>query len=135
MLIAMRLLRIAWLPLLASLVSATMVRDWYRDPWPPATPQQHPYGHNAEGSLVLGLTMVWIEVVVLLAVLRPWSYARSWGRALTATAMWLPWALYGTLLAMHAGGVIIVHTLWLWLALLVLVGMAIGSGIAAARSR
>lgn len=131
---SMRILRIGWLPLLAVLTAAAMIRSWIGDPYRPEVELRDQYGHNGEGALVRGLVLVAIELVVLLAILRPWSYHRSWGRALAAAIALAPWTLLSTVLTMHAGGVISLHALWLWIAGFVLWPMFLVSAIGSARS-
>ena len=55
---------------------------------------------------------------MLLAILRPWSYDRSWGRALVAWILLAPWNALSMIMSMHQGGIIVLH--WMWLCLLLL---------------
>ncbi|MBX7081214.1 MAG: hypothetical protein K1X88_18585 [Nannocystaceae bacterium] len=111
--------RVAVLPMMWVVLAILMARDWWHDPYPPAHAMQDAYGHNHEAALTKGLLISFVELVAVLAILRPWSYQRSWGRALLALALLLPWLLIWTVLTMHAGGVFVLH--WLWLGALVLV--------------
>jgi hypothetical protein len=62
------------------------------------------------------------ELGVLVAILRPWSYQKSWGRALGALGACLPLTFFALLLTMHAGSVASVHALWMLTNLMGLVG-------------
>ena len=55
------------------------------------------------GELARILTVAAGEIIVLLAILRPWSYRRSWGRALLAFAVLSPWLLLWGAVGLHAG--------------------------------
>jgi hypothetical protein len=119
---AARALRIAPLPLLWLTTVILMVRSWAGDPYDPALEGTDRYGHNHDGALTDGVVFTVIELAVLLAILRPWSYDRSWGRSLVATMLLLPVTAFSMLMSMHAGGIIALHFTWLFLAL---VGVAI----------
>lgn len=114
-------MRVALLPALWAATASLMARDWADDPYNPALTDTRRYGHNHEGALVDGLVITLIELAVLLAILRPWSYDRSWGRALVAVALLAPWALVSMVLSMHQGGVVVLHFAWIFAALVGLV--------------
>jgi hypothetical protein len=120
---AARALRIAPLPLLWLTTVMLMARSWAGDPHDPALEGTDRYGHNHDGALADGVVFTVIELAVLLAILRPWSYDRSWGRSLAATVLLLPMTALSMLMSMHAGGIIGLHFTWLLLAL-------VGEGIA-----
>jgi hypothetical protein len=115
------------LPFLAwAATTAEMVRGWQRDPYNPALKGTASYFHNPPGALGWGILFATIDVVVLYAVLRPWSYDMSWRRALAALLLFTPWALLNTFSLMHAGSVWATHimsvlAIWLSLALLLVV--------------
>ena len=111
-----KVLRIAALPVFWVLTAGLMARDWARDPY--VESRSRDYGHNHEGALVDGLVFTLVELAVLVAILRPWSYERSWGRALVALALLVPWAGISMISTMHAGGIVVLH--FMWIALLVL---------------
>ena len=115
-------LRVAALPAFWLLTAVMMARDWWNDPYDPRLEGTDAYGHNSEDALANGLVLTFFELAILVAILRPWSYDRSWGRASIALALLLPWTLLWMLGAMHAGGVFGLH--WMWLALLV-VGLTV----------
>ncbi len=110
-----------------------MARDYAADPPDLALVGTRAYGHNHEGALVQGLVFSAIELLALLALLRPWSYDRAWGRALVTLLLLAPWTLFSMMMTMHAGGVFVLHFLWLALVcVLVFLGL-VWSLIAAAR--
>jgi hypothetical protein len=108
---------------------------YFTNPGNPALTGIARYGTTYMGELadILGLTAV--EVLVSAAILRPWSYRQSWGRALTAAAVLAPWLLVRVAVGMHAGPTTRAHTRWLLLFLIGLVIAAIVSGTAAVRAR
>lgn len=61
------------------------------------------YGMNHPGDLPHFLRMGALELLVLTALLRPWSYRHAWGRALLALVIWIPWALFAAIACMHCG--------------------------------
>jgi hypothetical protein len=126
-------LRVAFLPLLWLVVAGLMIRSWSNDPYDPTLVGTARYGHNHEGALVDGLEITLVELAVLLAILRPWSYARSWGRALVALALLLPWTALSMLLMMHQGGILVLHTLWLVVVVILVAGALVRSLIASDR--
>ena len=54
-------------------------------------------------------------LVIVSAILRPWTYRRNWGRALGALALLVPWTGLSIVMTMHAGGIVALHALWLML--------------------
>ena len=127
-------MRVALLPALWAATAFMMARDWAADPYDPSLVGTSSYGHNGEGALVDMLAMSAIELAVLVAILRPWSYDRSWGRALLAAALLLPWTAVSMMLSMHAGGIVLLHFMWLFLALVGLVVTFLVSAISVYRS-
>jgi hypothetical protein len=127
--------RLGGLLLLWLLVVALMVNDWRLDPYDPSVVAEHPYGHNHAGALLDGVRATLVELAVVYAVLRPWSYRRSWGRSLAALALLLPWTCFSVLIAIHAGGIAVLHLLWVAALLLVVVGCVVWSGAGALRDR
>lgn len=91
-----------------------MAISWRLDPHDAARVGTDAYGHNGEGALALGLALTVVETLVLAGALRPWSYTRaSWLRPLLVLLLAVPWTLVSAVLTMHAGGVIVIHLLWL----------------------
>jgi hypothetical protein len=100
-----------------------MLRGWRNDPYNPALKGSDTYFHNGPGALGWGVLFTTIDIVVLYAVLRPWSYDRSWRRALAALLLFTPWAFLNAITVVHAGSVRFTHILsvlavWLGLAVL-----------------
>jgi hypothetical protein len=130
-----RFLRVYGLLLLAIIVSALMVRDWIRDPGPTGREGDLVNWHNAPGDLwTFGLLLA-AEVAVLYAVLRPWSYRRSWGRAVLALALCTPPLLIAIVLLIHSGGIMALHALWLMVVFALLLVCTVVSALAAWRHR
>lgn len=110
-----RTLRLAGLPCLWLAIVVLMIQSHLDDPYNPALTGTAAYGHNHEGALLQGMIWTFTEVVIVSAILRPWTYRRNWGRALAALALLVPWTGLSLLLTMHAGGIVALHTLWLML--------------------
>jgi hypothetical protein len=110
-------IRVALLPALWVATASLMARDWTSDPYNPSLTGSDVYGHNHEGALVEGLVLTLIELAVLTAILRPWSYDRSWGRSLVAAALLVPWAAISMIGSMHQGSIRVLHFTWVFVAL------------------
>ena len=98
-----------------------MCLNAYRDRGATGQPGDLPNWHNRSGDLPFFLGLMSAELAVLLAVLRPWSYHHSWGRALSAALLITPWLFLGVVVLIHSGGIMVAHVLWLavtWVALL-----------------
>ncbi|MEZ4383176.1 MAG: hypothetical protein R3A79_17745 [Nannocystaceae bacterium] len=121
-------LRLAGLPCLWLAIVVLMVRSHLGDPYDPALEGTAAYGHNHEGALLQALVWTFTELVIVSAILRPWSYRRSWGRALGALALLVPWTGLSLMMTMHAGGIVALHALWLLL-VTVLVAVVLVSAI------
>lgn len=98
------------MPYAAAVILAYL--DYQRDPFDPSLAGTAQYGHNSEGILQTFMILATVELVVALAVLRPGSYERSWGRALAACVLFTVWAAASMMLAMHGGGVLMIHLLY-----------------------
>jgi hypothetical protein len=118
-----------------ALTLTCMMLDFWRDPPDASQHGTAAYGHNGDGSLATGIILLMIETAVLCAILRPWSYRRSWGRALSALVLSSFWAVLWVPLTMHTGGVLMAHFLWLVAVLMGLVVAVLVSGVAAVRRR
>ena len=81
------------------------------------------------GALVL------LELIGVVAVLRPWSYRRSWRRAVAALGLFAPWTFIFLALLIHSGGIMLLHFFWLAGMCAWLVGLAFVSAIAALAAR
>lgn len=93
-----------------------MLLDWQRDPYDPSLTATRAYGHNAEGSLALGLAASVLELAVFYAVTCPFLTRRPrWFFVLPLIAI-VPlagWFVVCALLSMHAGGITMIHLIWL----------------------
>ncbi|GAC1351809.1 MAG: hypothetical protein NVSMB1_08440 [Polyangiales bacterium] len=126
--------RVFGLPMLWAVTALLMVRSHLADPFDPAVFADHPYGHNRDGDLVSGLSVTLLELAVALAILRPWSCHRSWGRSVVALVGFLPWSAFSLLLCMHAGKIYSLHFLWLAGVVVTLVVCTLWSGFLALES-
>ena len=68
---------------------------------------------NWPGDLTANLWRSAAELLVLLALLRPWSFRHPVGWLLVALAVFLLWTAFTTLAAMHAGPISGAHVVWL----------------------
>ncbi len=83
------------------------------------------YGHTYPGEFRHMLVVTTVELLIFAALLRPWSYRRSWGRAVGTAALLTPWILVWGALGLHAGPTTHTHSLWLfffWVGLVVAAG-------------
>lgn len=104
----------AGLLMLALFFSYAMYRDFYvLDPYNPSLGGTSAYGHNGQDSLRSMLEFLGVELLVAYAIIRPWSYKRSWKRALLAFAITVPWMMLMGIASMHSGRVVVLHVLWL----------------------
>jgi len=127
-----RALRLGALPSLWLAFALMMVRDYLGDPYDPTLVGTAAYGHNDEGALLMGLGWSFTELVIIVGILRPWSYQRSWGRGIGAVALLLPWTALSVLALMHAGGVFALHALWV---MFLLVGVFITTVVSLASQK
>ena len=102
-----------------------MTWTYLSNPHDPTLTGTDRYGHTYPGELARILTVAAGEIIVLLAILRPWTYRRSWGRALLAFAVLSPWLLLWGAVGLHAGPTTHAHTAWLLLLWLGLLGAAL----------
>jgi hypothetical protein len=110
-----------------------MWRSAMNDPGPTGLPNDLPNWHNRPGDLNRNALLVVAEALVALAVIRPWSYARSWGRALAAVTLFAPWVLLNFMFMVHSGGIMVLHTLWLvalWLGFVIATAWSAGARVA-----
>ena len=105
----------AGLLMLALFFAYAMHQNFYvSDPYNPSLHGTSAYGHNSQGILRSMLTFLVIELLVAYATIRPWSYQRSWKRALLAFIITVPWMMLMGMATMHSGGVGFLHFLWLF---------------------
>jgi len=120
-----------WVAGIASLVASGFSVDGYmlhvmRIPLP------HPYPLIGVLSTSFALTL---EFGLIYALLRPSTYARSWGRALCATAVAAIAALASFLSLMHAPQYVVTHCLILLSLTVGLIALFLVSAVAAIRYR
>jgi hypothetical protein len=105
-----------------------MVLSAHRDPGPTGLAGDLPNWHNRPGELQTYLALTLGELAVVLAILRPRSYHRSWGRAVMGGVIITPWLLlFGTMM-IHSGGVMVMHFVWLgglWAGVWLLAGISV----------
>ncbi len=78
----------------------------------PADPAGQARMASHPGDLTHFLLVGAVELAVLTAVLRPWSYRHAPGRALLALGLWTPWALFALMVCMHCGPIGGALALW-----------------------
>ena len=129
--------RLATAPLLGwwIFIACSMWRSMRSDPGATGLAGDLPNLHNRPGDLSLYLGLTIAELLVLLLILRPATYRRSWGRALAASALLTPWTLLFLALLIHSGGIMALHFLWLAGLLVGLLALTVVSSIAAVRSK
>lgn len=125
----------ALLVLLWITAAAAMVLDHRGDPYDPARSGTAVYGHNGPDSLWLGLVVTFVELLIVWAILRPGSYQRSWGRAAIGLGLLGPWLVVSLMATMHAGGIVVIHLLWVFTLTLLCGGLLAWSGTTAALAR
>ena len=96
-----------------SFVAMRMRASMEQDPGATGLLGDLPNLHNRPGDLRQFILMSGVELCLVLLLLRPWSYRRSWGRALTALVLLAPWTFLFLAMAVHSGGVMIWHLKWL----------------------
>jgi hypothetical protein len=95
-------------------------------------PLPHPYPF---GGVVVTSVALTVELALIYAVIRPSTYARSWGRALGATIVAAVALLLSAPLLMHAPIYFFVHSLILLCLTAGLAVLFLASAAAAARQR
>src|SRR5262245_8218170 len=89
-----------------------MLQDYAGDPYDPLRTGTSAYGHNSQDILGTVLPLTVGEILFALIILRPRSYRASWGRAVLAFVVLFAWGLFSLAISMHAGGVVMLHGLW-----------------------
>lgn len=116
-------------------VAWQMSRDMQRAPGPTGLPDDLPNLHNGAGDLKTFVVMALVELAVVTVILRPWSYDRSWGRALGALVVLVPWTLLFLIMLIHSGGVMLWHVRWLLGLVLGTATLTVTSGAVAVLAR
>lgn len=81
------------------------------------------YGKNWPGDLQRTLVQAAIGTIVLVLILRPWSFRDSVRRLVLAVALFVPWTALNLLTSTHTGEIIGAHLFWL---LMVCAGLVYG---------
>jgi hypothetical protein len=76
-------------------------------------PSATDYGKNWPGDLQRTLLEAAIGTVVLVMILRPWSFRDSTGRLALAAALFVPWTAFSLLTSTHTGEIIGALLFWL----------------------
>lgn len=85
-------------------------------------------------SVLGGLPFLTAQVAALYFILRPVSFAFSWGRALVALGAFAGWFYYVSLGVMHSPGWYVANLIWLFMVLVALsVLVLLSAGIVVAR--
>ena len=123
-----RLLLPTWIAAGALLVLATGLST------PVPAIDAHRPGMAYPGEMPALALLLAIDAALLLAVVRPWSYRHSWGRALVALVLWTPWAFAAiAAVAAKGGPASLAHATWLGLTWIALLGGTIVSAVAGRR--
>ena len=101
-----------------------MLKDWMEDNpalqnWPieghdTAIHITQSYGYNQEGDLWMGLLLLSVELLVFYRIIEPWSFDKSYDRVAIAVSLFLLWAFVSLIMSMHAGGIFMLHFLWVF---------------------
>jgi hypothetical protein len=118
-----------WPAALCALTVLLMYRDWLSDPYNPSLEGRARYGHNHEGALWQMVLWVLCEWAVLQGVLRPGGREREVWRAALALLLLLPWTYFSMFMAMHAGGIVGLHVLWLMAAVVGVAGVLVSRSV------
>jgi hypothetical protein len=73
-----------------------------------------------------------VELALAQLILRPRSYAGSWHRALLATLVFVPWAVFCMAATMHMPGFVTAHALWAFVLGVLSLLLLLLSGVSAA---
>jgi hypothetical protein len=131
-----RLIRSLALPALWVVVVALMARSYFLvDPPNPALTGTAAYGTNAESNFRSFALMSFVELAVFTAILRPWSYRRSIWRAVAALTLAIIWLGPSSVITMHAGSVVALHLLWVFILNVLFSGLAVWTLVALLRHR
>lgn len=95
-------------------------------------PPPHPYPVDNVFWVILFMTL---QTTLLIAVLRPASYSRSWGRALTAVVISLCFFAFGAIGSMHSPPPWGVYLAWLLVITIAIIILSLWSLICAVRSQ
>lgn len=100
-----------WTLLLAFtlLTAAYMAWEFFTSPIQPIAPAIDfvvlPPGVNDPPALRVSLTAMAAEMILLVGILRPWSYTSQWWRPVVALVLFAPWTLFLFPVSRHIGPV------------------------------
>ena len=98
-----------------------------------SSPSEGTFGANGPSEAWSIFRQLTLEVLILVAFIRPWSYRGSWRRALSALLLFLPLGILLFIATQHSGTVGFAHLLWVWLIVAALFAVMLLSGASAAR--
>ncbi len=116
------------LPAVWLLGIALLVYEWRTGRW---SDKRGTYFANGPGELQRTITWLSVEVLILAAVLRPWSYRNAWLRASLALVLFVPWLIINLIIGQHGGSMNAAHVAWLAL-IVVAVGATTIASVAGA---
>lgn len=128
-------MRVVGLLLLWAATVAAIVLNHLGDPYDETRIGTDAYGHNAPGTLGVVLGATFLELLLVIIILRPGSYLRSWGRPLSGLVVLAPLIGLSLVMSMHAGGILLIHLLWLVVLAALCVLLVLISGTAAFLNR
>ena len=70
-----------------------------------------------------------VEMLILYAVLRPWSYERSIARAALASVVFVPWCAVSAAIATRSGRFMLLHSLWIGAVSMLLAALIIAGAV------
>lgn len=82
------------------------------------------------GGVLTFIVITTIESLILYAIIRPRTYARSWKRSGAALLLFFPWLAVCAILLMHQPPYVFMHFFWLLLVNLILLVLCIYSTVA-----
>ena len=125
-----RLIRNYGLAALWGFLVLMMARDYFViDPPDASLAGTDLYGHNSKGHFTRFALFSLIELALFYAILRPWSFRRSVGRAAVALLLAVVWLGIGFIAVFHTGGVAAFHLMWVIFLNVLAVVLIVGSGI------
>jgi hypothetical protein len=92
-------------------VAAAMVRDWLLHPYAPGQGNLR-YGRNDETALRDGLLMTVVELALVHVLVPSWTLRAPLWRPLAGTVVLAPWLLFSAVIALHNGGIVSLHLVW-----------------------
>jgi|GEM_PF-5950118 len=81
------------------------------------------------GNLLPVALLTSLEMLILYAVLRPWSYERSIARAALASVVFVPWCAISAAAATRGGQLMLLHGLWIGAVSMLLAALIIAGAV------